>query len=201
MNEAIVEIWNKTVKPNDFVYILGDFSLNPKWAEVYGPKLNGTKFLLAGNHDEIFPGKLHNKPEKTKKMIDRYTKAGFIVFPGLYEKLTLSRPRWGILGWLGLKKKYIVQLSHFPFRPSEKAGNLERKDVRYLDQRPKDEGQILLHGHSHCYYRKNGRQIDVGFDGDLRLWSESDIIKLIEDKRDYIPSPITEFYKSKKNER
>lgn len=198
MNEAIVTIWNNTVKPDDTVYIVGDFSLNPKYVDLYLPRLNGNKFLIEGNHDETFKGKLKNNAEKSLRMRDRYLKAGF---KSIYKELflVLEKEQKGWRKFVFRNRTYAVQLSHFPFAPKLDDGTI-KQDSRYLKQRPDDFGQILLHGHSHCYYRKNGRQIDVGFDGDLKLWSEADIIALIEDKRNYIPSPITEYYKSRREE-
>lgn len=52
MNEAIVERWNKVVKPNDIVYHLGDTILNDtKKGIEYFKRLNGQIFLIWGNHD------------------------------------------------------------------------------------------------------------------------------------------------------
>ena len=52
MNETIIENWNKTVKPGDIVYHLGDTMLNDN---TYGlecfKRLNGQIFLIYGNHD------------------------------------------------------------------------------------------------------------------------------------------------------
>lgn len=52
MNEAIVERWNKVVKPEDIVYHLGDTMLNDneKGIECF-KRLNGQIFLIFGNHD------------------------------------------------------------------------------------------------------------------------------------------------------
>lgn len=52
MNEAIVERWNKVVKPGDIVYHLGDTMLNDneKGIECF-KRLNGQIFLIYGNHD------------------------------------------------------------------------------------------------------------------------------------------------------
>lgn len=52
MNEAIIERWNKVVKPNDIVYHLGDTMLNDneKGIECF-KRLNGQIFLIYGNHD------------------------------------------------------------------------------------------------------------------------------------------------------
>ena len=52
MNEAIIERWNKIVKPHDIVYHLGDTMLNnnEKGIECF-KQLNGEIFLIWGNHD------------------------------------------------------------------------------------------------------------------------------------------------------
>lgn len=52
MNEAIVENWNKVVKPHDIVYHLGDTILNDTEKGIeYFKQLNGEIFLIWGNHD------------------------------------------------------------------------------------------------------------------------------------------------------
>ena len=52
MNEAIVENWNKVVKPHDIVYHLGDTMLNDTEKGIeYFKRLNGDIFLIWGNHD------------------------------------------------------------------------------------------------------------------------------------------------------
>lgn len=52
MNEAIVERWNKVVKPGDIVYHLGDTMLKDtaRGCELM-KRLNGQIFLIWGNHD------------------------------------------------------------------------------------------------------------------------------------------------------
>jgi calcineurin-like phosphoesterase family protein len=52
MNAAMVQAWNAVVAPGDVVYHLGDFAMGGK-ANVpkFLPQLNGTKILVAGNHD------------------------------------------------------------------------------------------------------------------------------------------------------
>lgn len=52
MNEAIVERWNKVVKPDDIVYHLGDTMLKDtaRGCELM-KRLNGQIFLIWGNHD------------------------------------------------------------------------------------------------------------------------------------------------------
>lgn len=180
MHCSIVNIWNETVKPEDTIYILGDFSLNIKYVEMFIPILNGEKHLIMGNHENCFPKPNSPKQEKIQKMKDRYFQAGFKTIE-LYGNINLGR--------------YNVDLCHFPFLPKD---NDLYNDTRYSSLRLKNNGQYLCHGHAHSRYRKFGKQIDCGFDGDWKIFSEDDIIKLIEDPRDFIPTPLTEFYRQRK---
>ena len=52
MDEAIIENWNKVVKPTDIIYHLGDTMLNDNMhgLECF-KRLNGQIFLIYGNHD------------------------------------------------------------------------------------------------------------------------------------------------------
>ena len=36
--------------------------------------------------------------------------------------------------------------------------------------------------------------VDVGIDGDFKLFTEEEVIELFKDEREFIPSPITQFY-------
>lgn len=53
MRHELVRRWNLLVKPSDTVYVLGDFALYLRKAEVEEllAELNGTKHLRKGNHD------------------------------------------------------------------------------------------------------------------------------------------------------
>lgn len=53
MDEALIGNFNSKVKPDDTVYILGDFAFGDglKKAEKYFKRLNGNKHLIIGNHD------------------------------------------------------------------------------------------------------------------------------------------------------
>ena len=50
MDEAMVKLWNETVKPTDKVYHLGDVIINRKALKILH-RLNGDKVLIKGNHD------------------------------------------------------------------------------------------------------------------------------------------------------
>jgi calcineurin-like phosphoesterase family protein len=52
VEEELVRRWNERVGPNDEVYHLGDFALGQReQAERILDRLNGTKYLILGNHD------------------------------------------------------------------------------------------------------------------------------------------------------
>ena len=52
MNEALIDNWNKRVKPRDHIYVLGDFSWNGvQKMKLITQRLNGYKHLVRGNHD------------------------------------------------------------------------------------------------------------------------------------------------------
>lgn len=50
MNEAMVKMWNDTVRPSDKVYHLGDVVINRRYLPILD-RLNGDKVLIKGNHD------------------------------------------------------------------------------------------------------------------------------------------------------
>lgn len=50
MDEALVTNWNKTVRPTDKVYVLGDVCINRRALHTVG-RCNGDKILIKGNHD------------------------------------------------------------------------------------------------------------------------------------------------------
>ena len=53
MDAALTRNWNATVKRNDEVYILGDFTMKPAGAHKYLAALNGRKHFIRGNHDRF----------------------------------------------------------------------------------------------------------------------------------------------------
>lgn len=54
MTEGLIAGWNERVTPDDEVFVLGDFSFygSTKTAAILA-RLNGTKHLIRGNHDDI----------------------------------------------------------------------------------------------------------------------------------------------------
>lgn len=92
MDQTLVENWNKSVKPEDTVYCLGDFAYkNAKALNFYADALNGTKHLVLGNHDH--------------KSVDEYKKYFATVQDVLYveiEKQLIVMFHYPIFSW---KKK------------------------------------------------------------------------------------------------
>ena len=63
MEVILINNWNKAVRPEDTVYIVGDFiSRSRKPPEYYLRQLNGVKHLITGNHDA--PWMKHCKMEE-----------------------------------------------------------------------------------------------------------------------------------------
>ena len=53
MDELMIENHNKTVRPQDKTYFLGDLCFDKKRMEQIMPRLNGSKVLILGNHDKL----------------------------------------------------------------------------------------------------------------------------------------------------
>jgi calcineurin-like phosphoesterase family protein len=159
MNEEMVERWNWNVAPEDTVYHLGDFSMNRGNVELWLPKLNGRKILVAGNHDACHPV-WAKKPAKIERFTQWYLDQGF---DEVHLELDLN---------LGGE---AVQLCHLPY-------SVDHYDKpRYMEYRPKRRARWLLCGHVHTAWKQLENQINVGVD----VWnfypvSEAQIIELMK---------------------
>ncbi len=141
MDMALVERWNETVAPDDTVWVLGDVALG-RITESLAliDELNGTKLLLAGNHDRCWSG--HGR--RAEGWTERYLDAGFTAVEQGSLNLAIG--------------SFDVLACHFPYR-----GDSHDHD-RYVDERPVDAGEWLVHGHVHERWRQRGRMINVGSD-------------------------------------
>ena len=54
MDAALIENWNRKVKKNDVVYLVGDIVWDKKKVGYYMEQLSGKKILVAGNHDDTW---------------------------------------------------------------------------------------------------------------------------------------------------
>jgi calcineurin-like phosphoesterase family protein len=140
-DENIITNWNRIVRPEDTVWVLGDVGMGHLARfETDLRRLRGRKHLITGNHDDPWPG---NR--------DSFKYQREWLQPGLFESVQpFARRR--ISG-------ASVLLSHFPYH----LDHLE--DPRAMQFRLRDEGQILLHGHMHDKdLRRHGHEIHVGLD-------------------------------------
>ena len=105
MNEAIISNWNKVVPENGITFVLGDcvFGGREKWKEFFS-RLNGSKYLIRGNHDGDFSDKSIFIDEFNQKLIrvsgDSETPEQFI-FMCHYPMLTWpqrERGAWNVFG-------------------------------------------------------------------------------------------------------
>lgn len=153
MEEALIENWNKRVKKNEQVYVLGDFAFTgrEKMKEILS-KLKGQKILVKGNHDK-----------DARSMLE----AGF------QKVVENERIKIG---------NTSVLLSHFPYHPvtqhityGDKVlyhGIDKNVDNRYLHKRIIDDGKTwLIHGHVHQHWKVRERMINVGVD----VWDYSPV--------------------------
>ena len=51
MDKVLIENWNRKVKKNDTVYVMGDIVWDKKKVAYYMEQLTGRKTLVIGNHD------------------------------------------------------------------------------------------------------------------------------------------------------
>lgn len=157
------------------VWILGDLSGGSSFAEDAALKhLSDMKsicgfslHLIAGNHDSV--SSIHR---------DSFKK--FHKFMEVFDSVQ-SFARRNIAG-------EKVMLSHFPY-----AGD-SHKDERYKEYRLRDEGNWLLHGHTHqpgvLDSQRHPRQISVGWDAWGRPVEVNEIAKLIDRMKSMNPGLV-----------
>jgi calcineurin-like phosphoesterase family protein len=142
MDAALVEEWNRCVRPGDTVWVLGDVALSTKKLGPVG-LLNGRKILVAGNHDACWEGH-----KRWRRHVQVYRDAGFddVVTEGERNAHQLQNGR-------------VVRLAHLPYER-----DFHEEEDRYAERRPVDDGVPLLCGHVHDRWKLSGRQINVGVD-------------------------------------
>ena len=77
MDHILKENWNKTIKPADIVYFLGDITKSKKNSIDYWlSKLNGNILFIRGNHDK---GKINRAKEIIKNIKINYRDCEFLL--------------------------------------------------------------------------------------------------------------------------
>lgn len=146
MDEQLIQNWNKTVRKQDKVYVLGDFFMYHKKAKLREivSRLNGTKILVKGNHD------------MTDKEMEN------LGFSFVCRSATI------------MIANELVNMSHYPYKQEKWITYLYFVLNKYFPKKffkPRvfrdmliDDGKFLLHGHTHSTFRTSGRMIHVGTD-------------------------------------
>lgn len=155
-DSEIIRRWNKAVDPDDTVWVLGDIGMGNEEAYLgLASCLNGTKHLISGNHDAVWPGH-----RDAHKKLDLWLAVFATIQPFARRRIN------------GIE----VLLSHFPYQGS---GD-HTPDERFSQYRLPDTGRWLLHGHTHQPERIRGREIHVGLDAwDLAPVNEGTIGRMI----------------------
>lgn len=147
MNDELFKNWCDRIMPEDNVYILGDVCMGKIDESLEIVKaLPGTKFLVPGNHDRVFPAfnQLYVSSKKPVDWRERYEQAGMHVMSTIV-KYVASNGR-------------IITLSHFPYFAED------ARDEKYDRYRPINEGEWLWHGHVHNSWMIRDKMINVGVD-------------------------------------
>jgi calcineurin-like phosphoesterase family protein len=119
MNETIVQNWNSTVTDSDEVYFLGDlmFKGTGAVANEIIRKLNGTKYLIKGNHDNF------TEDKDFKKGYFKWIKDYYVLN---YEKTKFVLFHFPIFEWDGYFRDSIHLYGHI-----HNCGNNAEKAQRF----------------------------------------------------------------------
>jgi calcineurin-like phosphoesterase family protein len=168
MDEVLIERWNETVGTDDEVWVLGDYAMiDYERGLSLLPRLNGTKYLVIGNHERCSPsqrdGHLH---------VPAYLEAGFTVAVTQAETYLPAVEAGG--------EELRVLLSHYPY-----SGESHYKEDRYERFRYRDLGHPLICGHVHTEWKtqisaRGAVQVNVGVDQwDFRPISAAELHRTI----------------------
>lgn len=154
---SIVDAWNRAVAPDDIVWHLGDLTLkNPELIGDLLSALNGRKRLIVGNHDRAHP----MFGEKAVAAQGALQAVGFEYVASMATvKIPPTKQYLAAAG--GSAPAHRVLLSHYPYDGDHTEGERGRQ------WRLRDEGGVLLHGHTHsceAVHSSAAREIHVGWD-------------------------------------
>lgn len=150
-DEILIDRHNALVGPDDVVWVLGDAAMGDITASLANcARMNGRKFLVCGNHDRP----AMTTGAKRDRWIQRYKDEGGFAAVYLTEGACDGRRSLNV----HLPPSRMVQVSHYPYQ-----GDSQGED-RYVDRRPRDDGEWLVHGHVHSAWKTNGRMINCGVD-------------------------------------
>ena len=143
MHQTIIDNWNKTVRPVDKVYVLGDVVINRKSMDILA-SLTGKKCLVRGNHD-IFKIEDYLKYFYEVQGVKVKTNYKMVMTHVPVHPDCLNRPTWRLNVHGHLHGNKIMKQENLPLylrsapAPDPKYLNVSCEQVNYT---PKDLEQI-----------------------------------------------------------
>jgi calcineurin-like phosphoesterase family protein len=125
MDETLALNWERTVQPDDEVFILGDLSFQCWRAEKFLARVPGKKFLVWGNHDP-------KKAQERAKLLRRCHGAADIMETKLHDGTRIVMCHYPMLSWNGSFHGSWMLHGHNHGRFEPKAGQVrtaKRMDV------------------------------------------------------------------------
>lgn len=152
-DEAIIQSWNRVVAPEDTVWHLGDLAnCPPRRVAHLVQRLHGHKRLVLGNHDQAHPA---FGAKSFAAFRDTLT-AGF-EWAGPFATVKVPIPKHAAPSVPPAPVRAV--LSHFPYLGDH------TDTPREMQWRLRDEGAVLIHGHTHARERmSSSREVHVGWD-------------------------------------
>jgi calcineurin-like phosphoesterase family protein len=144
MNKVLTDNWNKTVKPDDYIIILGDVAPFSSASAIswYLSQLNGIKILINGNHDKGFVTGCKAVLKRGAAL--NYDGESFVLchMPNVFEPEVVA-DRWRIHGHIHDKTELInvadkrmnVCVETIGYAPIELNKLLKKRDMRCRDER------------------------------------------------------------------
>ncbi len=160
MDDFLVKSWNNTVKPEDEVYVVGDFCLDglPKTSE-YFRRLNGRIYVIPGSHDQ--------------RWVEPYRKAKQ-EHDGLRQALNLGNPALAgsklptiPLSANGVPVMVLPELVTLRLPQYKVDGHtltLTMCHYQMASWEQSHHGTLHIFGHHHGQRKPIGRSMDVGVD-------------------------------------
>ena len=142
-DQMLAESIDDVVKKDDVVWFLGDLTGggNVEAGLDFIRARPGAWHMITGNHDKPHP--LHSDSHKWQRK-----------FLEAFESVQMAARRSVVVDGV----KHNVMLSHFPYTEDHSP------ESRHMEWRLRDEGDFLIHGHTHSREKFSGKQIHVGVD-------------------------------------
>ena len=172
MDEMLILEWNQVVKEDDVVWHLGDFTMGHiADFESYCARLNGSMFILPGNHDWAW---MKSAPQNRRQQYVLCTMASYSNLAILVNNIMLYP-----------QKKCPITLCHYAMRVWDRS----------------HFNSYQLHGHSHGMLEPQGKQMDVGVDNIYKLFGRYRPISITEINEYMLDRPDNFNYISKEERR